>query len=122
MSNCPERKSENVFKEAPLTTSYVPKEALLTTSISVRIPAEVEPYTHDLRRFIDAMIYKLKVHSNKGKWEGLPIEKALELLQGEAAELKEAVEGGNLVEILTEAADVANYALIIASIATERGK
>lgn len=46
----------------------------------------------------------------------------LPLLIGEVGELEEAVAGGNLIEILTEAADVANMAMIIASIATERGK
>lgn len=92
------------------------------TAISVRIPPEVVPYVNDLRRFIDAMVYKLKVHHKKGRWEDLPIDRAQGLLQDEVRELNEAIEGGNLIEVLTEAADVANFALIIASIATERGK
>lgn len=68
------------------------------------------------------MVYKLKVHHRKGRWEGKTMAEYLPLLDGERDELAEAVQGGNLIEILTEAADTANMALIIASIATERGE
>ncbi len=90
--------------------------------LTVPIPPEVEPYTDDIRRFVHAMIYKLKVHHKKGRWEGKAMAEYLPLLAGELAELDEAVTDGNLIEILTEAADCANMAMIIASIATERGK
>jgi len=43
-------------------------------------------------------------------------------LEGEVAELREACGGGNLIEILMEAADTANMAMIISAIAVERGK
>lgn len=88
----------------------------------IPIPPEVEPYTDDIRRFVHAMIYKLKVHHKKGRWEGKSMQEYLPLLEGEFVELTEAVKDGNLIEILTEAADCANMALIIASIATERGE
>lgn len=91
-------------------------------SISIALPPEVEAYEHDIRRFVDAMIYKLKVHSGKGRWEDATSDNMVKLLELEVAELKEALEGGNLIEILTEAADVANFGMIIASIAVERGK
>ena len=90
--------------------------------LKVALPPEVEPYRDDIRRFVDAMIYKLKVHSKKGKWETLDMASVLPKLQAEVAELEEAVAGGNMVEVLLEAADVANYALISASIAVEKGK
>lgn len=90
--------------------------------IDIPIPPEVEPYADDIRRFVHAMVYKLKVHHRKGRWEGKGMVEYLPLLQGEVDELDEAVKGGNLIEILTEAADCANMALIIASIATERGE
>lgn len=92
------------------------------SNLSIKLPPEVEQYEHDIRRFVDAMVYKLRIHHKKGRWEDMPIEKAQELLVGEIRELQGAVAGGNLVEILTEAADVANYAMIIASIAMERGR
>lgn len=92
------------------------------SQITFTLPPEVEQYEHDIRRFVDAMVYKLKVHSKKGRWEDLPATAALELLAGEVTELTKAMVEGNMVETMLEAADVANYALIIASIAVERGK
>lgn len=89
-------------------------------AIVVFIPPEVEQYAAEIARFVEAMVFKLSVHSKKGKWENLPIAKALELLRGEEEELTEAVRRGNMVEILLEAADTANYALIISAIAMEK--
>jgi len=94
----------------------------VSRSIEVQIPEAVEPYAEDIRRFVDAMVYKLALKADKGRWEDLPIAKAHDLMLDETAELESAIHGGNLIEILLEAADVANFALIIASIAIERGK
>jgi NTP pyrophosphatase (non-canonical NTP hydrolase) len=88
----------------------------------IEIPNEVLPYRDDIRRFVDAMVFKLKVHHKKGRWEGKTVGEYVPLLEGEVAELKEAIEGGNLIEIFLEGADVANMALIAVSIATERGR
>lgn len=90
--------------------------------LTVPLPPEVEQYEADIRRFVHAMVYKLKVHHKKGRWEKWTLADVLPLLEGEFVELTEAVQGGNLIEILTEAADVANFAMIAASIATERGE
>lgn len=90
--------------------------------LTIPIPPEVEPYTDDIRRFVHAMVYKLKVHHEKGRWDGKTIAEYVPLLDGEVDELKEAIQYGNLIEILTEAADTANMALIISAIATERGE
>lgn len=92
------------------------------SKLTISLPPEVEQYEHDIRRFVDAMVYKLKVHSAKGRWEDLSLQDSLPLLLGEVEELREAIEGGNMVEILLEAADTANFALIIASTSVERGK
>jgi phosphoribosyl-ATP pyrophosphohydrolase len=83
---------------------------------------ELQPYKHDLRRFIDAMLYKLKVHSSKGRWEKLDLEQTTRKLDGEVKELELAIIDGNHIEIILEAADVANYAMIVASISVERGE
>jgi NTP pyrophosphatase (non-canonical NTP hydrolase) len=88
----------------------------------VAIPPEVEPYADDIRRFVDAMVYKLRVHHRKGRWDGKTVDEYQPLLAGEVKELDDAVASGNMVEILTEAADVANMAMIISAIAIERGK
>lgn len=92
------------------------------SQITFNLPPEVEQYEHDIRRFVDAMVYKLKVHSKKGRWEDLPSIQALSLLKQEVEELEKAMAEGNMIETMLEAADVANFALIIASIAVERGK
>jgi hypothetical protein len=88
--------------------------------IVTTVPPEVEQYAPEIARFVEAMVYKLGVKAHKGKWEGMPINKALELLRGEEKELTEAVERGNMVEVLLESADVANFALIISAIAMEK--
>lgn len=88
--------------------------------IVINLPPEVEPYTLDIQRFVDAMVYKLRVHHKKGKWENLTPDKNLELLRKEVAELEEALRGGNMIEILLEAADVGNFALIQSAIAVEK--
>lgn len=91
-------------------------------TIVISLPPEVEPYEHDLRRFVDAMVYKLRVHAHKGKWEDYTAKDAYKMLGGEIAELGNAIRENNTVEILLESADVANYGLIISAIAIERGK
>ena len=65
-------------------------------------------------------MYKLGVKSHKGKWENMTIGVAHELLQKEVVELTEAIERGNMVEIMLEAADVANFALIASAIAMDK--
>lgn len=90
--------------------------------VTIHLPDEVEEYADDIRRFVDAMVYKLKVHSSKGHWDNYTINQALDKLDGEVAELREAVDGGNMVEMVLEAADVANYAMIASSIAMIKGK
>src|SRR5690349_21511540 len=77
----------------------------LPLHIIITVPPEVEQYAPDIARFVEAMVYKLGVHAHKGKWENMPITRALELLRGEEKELTEAVQRGNMVEIMLEAAD-----------------
>lgn len=95
-------------------------EGRFAGTLTVILPEEVLPYKTDIARFVEAMIYKLKVHHKKGKWEDRNPKDNLGLLGKEVVELTEAVEGGNMVEIMLEAADVANFALIQASIAVEK--
>lgn len=99
---------------------WVEEEGKLTMRIVTTIPPEVQPYAADIARFVEAMVYKLRVHHKKGKWENMTAETALSLLRKEVDELTEAVEGGNMVETMLEAADVANFGLIIASITLEK--
>lgn len=89
------------------------------SSIVIQVPPELRGYAPSLTRFFDAMIFKLRRNSHKGKWENVPILRAMNLLENESKELKEAVGHGNTSEILMEAADVANQALIVAEITME---
>lgn len=90
--------------------------------LTVALPPECVQYKEDIRRFVDTMLYKLKIHAKKGKWEGYSAEEAYSKMCDEVTELAEAHKGGNSVEMQLEAADVANYAMIFASIVVERGK
>jgi len=67
------------------------------------------------------MVYKLKVHAKKGRWEHGTIDGYFPLLVKEVDELREAIALGNTVEIVLEGADVANFAMILAAMAVDRG-
>lgn len=92
-------------------------------SFVTMLRGDMAKYGPDIRRFIEAMIYKLEKNVAKGKWEDLPIEAAFKLLQMEVNELHDEVHGDrNMVRTMLEAADVANFALIVAAIVMERGR
>lgn len=86
-------------------------------NIVVRIPASVAPFAGDIQRFMDAMVYKLEKNAHKGRWADRGSIDNLELLRKEVAELEEAIHENNLVKVMLESADVANFALIQAALA-----
>lgn len=90
-------------------------------TLSIGVPPELVEIgvMPDLQRFFDAMIYKLRRNAHKGRWETLPLDKAMAELHDEVAELAPAIASGSTSEILMECADVANEALIVANIALE---
>lgn len=88
--------------------------------LMIAVPDELADLRPDLQRFFDAMIYKLRRNKTKGRWEDLDLDKTLSLLRGEITELEEAVAEGSSMEILMEAADAGNFAMIAANIALER--
>lgn len=83
----------------------------------VHIPDSLKASESEIKAFFDAMIFKLAKNSHKGKWEDLGIDKARTRVVEEFNELNEALAEGNTIEIILEAADVANFALILANIA-----
>lgn len=85
----------------------------------IAVPEELEALRPDLQRFFDAMIYKLRRNKHKGRWENLSVENTFKALQGELTELDDAIKEGSTMEVLMEAADVGNFALILANIAVE---
>lgn len=89
--------------------------------LQIAVPSELVDIgvAPDLQRFFDAMIYKLRRNSHKGRWETLALEDAMNDLGEEFRELDFVIGTGSTSEILMEAADVANEALIVAAIALE---
>jgi hypothetical protein len=92
------------------------------TVLEVRVPAELVKIgcVPDLQRFFDAMIYKIRRNAHKGRWVDINLDMAMEALRGEVEELDTELGFGSTVEILMEAADVANWALILANISLEQ--
>lgn len=88
--------------------------------MNIFVPKELSHIEGDLRRFFDAMIYKLRKNRDKGRWENLSIEDALKMLRDEVSELDEAIAEGSTIDMILECADVANFGLILSSIALEQ--
>lgn len=65
--------------------------------------------------FARTMLYKLHLNDHKGGWEHDTAESLLEYLKAEVEELEEAIRSGNLVNVMDEAADVGNFAMMIHS-------
>jgi hypothetical protein len=89
--------------------------------MDIFIPEELKPLEDDLRRFFDAMVYKLRKNTRKGRWEDMDIRTTLMRMNEEVHELELAMKEGSSMEIILESADVANFAMILANIAIERG-
>lgn len=85
--------------------------------MKVFIPDNLKDHEPELQRFFDAMVFKLSKNSHKGKWEDSHLPAIRSRLSDEIAELDQAMQEGNIIEIILEAADVANFALILADIA-----
>lgn len=110
------------FFDHNMTPGEVTLPPMIPPSLTVTLPEILEPFKDDLRRFIDAMVYKLAKNAHKGRWEAMDLAAALGRLRDEVTELDEAIDvKRNMVEILLEAADVANFAMIAAAIAIEKG-
>lgn len=85
----------------------------------------------DYKKYVDAfgkrMLAKLEKNRHKGEWKDLSFDRAFELMQQEIKELEDEInfiveyDGDiditNITDIINEAADVANFALMIASVA-----
>lgn len=81
------------------------------------MPLNRGEYDDALRPFHEAMRYKLsnsKRYAGTRAWEGVPIKDLIEGLHKEVAELEEAYNLGTPIEVVLEAVDVANFAMMIA--------
>ena len=86
------------------------------------VPDELKGQEHRIKRFFDAMMYKLRKNSHKSGFDEADISFCMQRLSDEIVELKQAIIDGNSIEIVLEGADVANFALIAAIAAIERGE
>jgi hypothetical protein len=80
---------------------------------------------HEETRAVDALVramrYKLAKNRAKGSWQGMPVGKMIAMLRAEVDELEEsAMRSHEYQVVLEEAADVANFAMMIADLARER--
>ena len=66
--------------------------------------------------FAQAMEEKLRENDHKGGWEDCTMQYLSMRLTQEREELRKAVERGNPEEVLREAADVANFCMMIAEV------
>ena len=64
-----------------------------------------------LKKFLVAMEYKFILHQNKGSFDWKSRDKLIEELEREIGELKQAK---TKEEVVSECADIANYAFMIA--------
>jgi len=90
--------------------------------VVIDMDGEMEQYAPDIRRFVGLMCEKLQKNVHKGRWEHKNRKQCFQGLMGEIRELRESLEKFHEDEaIIRECADVANFAMIIASV-VERGK
>jgi hypothetical protein len=91
--------------------------------VNINIPPSLAGIEPALKSFFEAMVYKLHKNAHKGRWEDMNLSKAFDGIVDETSELNEALNRGSNIEIILEAADVANFAMICANIAIkEAGK
>lgn len=68
----------------------------------------------ELQTFAQYMEHKLKLNDHKGGWENTSQERLFALLKKEVEELEKALQEEPNLNIMFEAADVANFAMMIA--------
>lgn len=90
--------------------------------LPVFLPSELRHEKDAIASFFDAMVYKLRKNVHKPGFKEVDVKVALDLLRREVEELVAAIHEGNAVEILLEAADIANFAMIAANAALEGRK
>lgn len=88
--------------------------------MEVYVPDALADYERELRGFFDAMLYKLSANAHKGMWENESLSSMYQRLREELDELHESLRNANSIHVALEAADVANFALIITSLAVNR--
>lgn len=74
-----------------------------------------ELYGIDIATFQTAMMLKLRMNMHKGHWSKVDVASLHEALKEECMELAGAIDRGSKEEVMLECADVAVYAMMIAT-------
>jgi NTP pyrophosphatase (non-canonical NTP hydrolase) len=74
----------------------------------------------EVAEFAIDMELKLMRNDAKGDWRGMDVGQLLDLLEAELDELADAVMNGTDDDVIDEAADVANFAMMIADVCRKR--
>lgn len=77
-------------------------------------------FEEEIEDFTVHMKHKLLVHKNKGGYERLKVDELMKMLHAEVRELKVAIDEKDMVGIVDECADVANFAMFISSVVQNR--
>lgn len=84
--------------------------------IEINVPSEMGEYEDDLRFFFEVMVEKLHENAHKGKWEYSDLAEVVRKMQEEMQELQDAMIDGDVDGVVSESADLANFALILAMV------
>lgn len=91
--------------------------------MEIVLPADMAHYEGELRYFFDSMIRKLYVNRHKGFGEGCTFDTALQLIENELAELREApIQGEAQFAAFFETVDIANVAFIASLVLSRMSK
>lgn len=112
----------DVISGAITPADFMEPEEESRVVMTIPLPPEIAHLRPDLERFTHYMIFKLAKNAHKGRWEDMDLASLFRRMVEEKDELYEAIDRGNMVEILLEAADVANFAMMIAAAAIEGKK
>tara|TARA_Y100000310_G_scaffold324866_1_gene387322 strand:+ start:11904 stop:12233 length:330 start_codon:yes stop_codon:yes gene_type:complete len=83
-------------------------------NIEVHLPKEMEPYAEDLKFFFSTMVRKLHTNRHKGVGYNVPLPALLTGIEKELGEVAQALDTQGQFEVAIEAADVANFAFLLA--------
>lgn len=68
---------------------------------------------HEVKTFAECMEHKLAKNDHKGGWENLSNETLFDLLRKEVDELEQALKNEPTLNVVFEASDIANFAMMI---------
>jgi len=107
---------QNDLSYMALDIEFSSKDAPVITQAQALLIDEGNKIRFELQKFTELMEEKLQQNDYKGGWKNCNTQQLLSYLKGETLELEQAIIDGNKENIVKEAADVANFAMMIADI------